>query len=283
VSELLRGQERLEKARDRLSSGQQLQQPSDAPGEIAALLRARSEVAALTRRQGNIDANLPAMRATEAALGEITSALREARTLTLQARNATASEDQRATLAAQVGLIADRIRDLANSRVNDRYLFAGTRTDAEPFAAGPPVSYTGNDAALSLSLTASGALPMNVSGEALRNARGTTDLFGDLEALEAAVWAGDAGGMGAGLGALDEDLSHVVRLRADMGARLQYVDLAREQTADRLLGAQERRSRIQDADLASAALEYASAESAHEAILASAARLEQQSLLDYLR
>jgi len=282
LGEMLRGQERLEAARERVSSGRRIQDPSDAPNDIAELLRVRAQVAELSRRQDGIDATLPGMKATEAALGDLSAALREVRTLTLQARNGTASAEQHGVLADQVGRIADRARDLANTRVNGRYLFAGTATDGEPFSAGPPVTYAGNDRSLTLSVLEGTLFATNVSGETLRNTRDGTDLFGNLEQLEAVIRAGDADGMGAALTALDADLEHVVRQRADMGARLQYVQLARERIGDGVLAARERQSQLEDVDLAAAVLEYSTAENAHEATLAVAGRIGRPSLLDYL-
>src|SRR5262249_13840565 len=126
-------------------------------------------------------------------------------------------------------------------------------------------------------------LTTNVTGEALRNTGGGADLFGDMDALEAAVRSGDDAGMAAGLTALDDNLSHTVALRADLGGRMQYVDLAKQRLADRLLDAQQRRSDLQDADLSEAVLEYQSAQNAQQATLAMAGRMDSPSLLDYLR
>ncbi|HEV8632364.1 MAG TPA: hypothetical protein VGV61_18765, partial [Thermoanaerobaculia bacterium] len=129
IAELLRGQERLEDTRDRVSSGRRIQDPSDAPNEIAELLRTQSHAAELTRRRDATDAALVPMKAAESTLGDLSTALRQVRTLTLQARNASTSADQRQLLADQVQQIAGRVRDLANTQVDGRYLFAGTATD----------------------------------------------------------------------------------------------------------------------------------------------------------
>src|SRR5262245_458023 len=134
IAELLRGEERLDQTRDRVSTGRRIENPSDAPGDIAELLRTQSHVAELTRRQSATDGALVSMRASEAALGDVSNSLRQARTLALQARNGTVSADQRQVLADQIEQIAGRVRDLANTQVDGHYLFAGTNTDTAPFA-----------------------------------------------------------------------------------------------------------------------------------------------------
>jgi flagellar hook-associated protein 3 FlgL len=85
------------------------------------------------------------------------------------------------------------------------------------------------------------------------------------------------------MGGLHADLDNVISLRADLGARAQYVEWVRQRASDDLLAAQGPQSQLQDADLAAAILDTKAAENAHEATLAVAARLGQTSLLDFLR
>lgn len=288
IAEILQGQERLEAARDRVSSGRRIQRPSDSPAEIAELLRARTLVADLEQRRATADAFLPHMRASEMALGEIAGAVREIRILALQANNGTISPEQRLTLGEQVQRLRDRVRDLANTRISGRYLFAGTNTLTEPFTAGEPISYTGNTAPIQASLFDGGLLDVSVTGDALLNRRdlagsGSTDLFQNLFAVETAVRSGDNKQIAAGLTALDEDLHHLLRLRGDMGARIQYVEAMRRRIEEDLLAAKQRQSDLEDVDLAAAILEAGTAETAHEARLLAASPRHRTSLLDYLR
>jgi len=282
IDALLRQQERMEEARDRVSSGRRIARPSDAPGEIGELLRTRGHVAELTRRRDATDAFLPAMRSAEATLGEISGAIREIRTLALQANSDTTSETQRESLAEQVRRLRERVRDLGNSRMSDRYLFGGTATQTVPFSAGPPVAYQGNDTPLKLNLSGAGLFDASITGDAILNARGGTDLFRNLEALEVAIRAGDNDAIAAGLGAVEEDLTNVVRLRGEMGSRIQYVELIHEQLEDSIVAGRARQSLLEDADLAQAVVEATSAETAHEATLLVAGRMQNTSLLDYL-
>src|SRR5258707_4293818 len=87
TAEILQVEEKLSRAQDQVSSGLRVQRPSDAPDQIADLLRTRSEVASLTRRRDGADAALSSMQASESALSSMSDALREARNLTLQANN----------------------------------------------------------------------------------------------------------------------------------------------------------------------------------------------------
>jgi flagellar hook-associated protein 3 FlgL len=283
LADILRGQERLEQARDRVSTGRRIHRPSDSPNEIADLLRVRANVGELARRRDSADSTLPSMRSSASALQGMTDLLREARTLTLQAVNASTNLDQQKILAGQLDQIQGRLRSLANTRTDGRYLFAGTNTDTEPFAAGPPVSYTGNASSQEITLAAGIPFATSVTGETLLNSRGATDVFRNLDALAAAMRAGDTTAMRSSLQELDNDLNNVIRLSGDMGSRIQYVDLMRQQLDENLTAAKGRQSQLEDVDLAEAIIEAKTAEHAQEAALAMAGRIDQPSLLDYLR
>jgi flagellar hook-associated protein 3 FlgL len=283
IADVLRGQEQLEQARDRVSSGKRIVRPSDSPGEIADLLRTQASAAELTRRRAAADAWTPSMKAASSALQGMTDTLWDVRTLTLQAINSTTNDDQRKVLADQVDRLQARLLTLANTQVDGRYLFAGTNTDTQPFSAGPPVTYTGNDVPQEVSLTVGTPFATSVTGETLLNPRGGTNLFANLSTLSAAIRSGDTAGMSAGLDELDGDVNNVIRQNGDMGARLQYVDLLRQQADENLTAAQGRQSQLQDVDLAEAIIDATTAEHAQQAALAMAGRLDQPSLLDYLR
>jgi len=234
-------------------------------------------------QRAGADAALPTMQASDAALGNIATALQQARTLTQQANNSTISADQRQTIAGQIAQVQSQILSLANTQVDGRYIFAGTKSDAAPFTAGPPVTYTGNNTPLELSLAAGAQFSISVPGQALLNARAGTDLFQTLTALESAVRSGDAQGMATGLSTLDDDLNNVTRQQADIGAREQYVQMLRQQSDANLTATQSRQSQLENVDLAAAILDEKTAENANQAALAMAGRVGQISLLNYLQ
>jgi flagellar hook-associated protein 3 FlgL len=120
TAESLRGQERLEAARTRVSTGKRIGRPSDSPQEIGELRRVRSEAAALERVRAGTETALPHMRAAETALGEMTALLRDVRCAALQAISGSADPEAREVLAAQVGRLRARLTDLGNTQFAGR-------------------------------------------------------------------------------------------------------------------------------------------------------------------
>src|SRR4051812_25688275 len=93
VALMLQGEERLQNAIDRVTSGQRISRPSDDPAHIGELLRTRSGISALTRRQASVDTALPFMQGSESTLGQISSMLLQVKSAALQANTATIGAD----------------------------------------------------------------------------------------------------------------------------------------------------------------------------------------------
>lgn len=283
LANLFRSQQRLETAQEQVSSGKRIQRPSDSPTEMKELLKTRSSLGGLDRRNDALNASLPNMKGAETALGDMASALREIKTQALQAKNASTGPEQRIALADQIGRLAGRVRDLANSSQGGQRFFSGTATEAEPFPQADPIIYAGSPNALQAEVGDDAMLDVSLPGDRLLNARGDTDLFQNLKDLEAAVRSGSTAQIGEGMDALDADLSNVTRLRGDMGAKLQYVELSQSRISTQKAALEKSASDIENVDFAESVLNAKSVETAHEAALAMAGRIGGTTLLDYLR
>ena len=282
-ADILRGQERLEHAQSQVSSGVRITKPSDAPGQISELLRVQSEIAAKGALNSSIEAVMPIAKTTDSALADITNNLRQLRSVANQAINGATNADQRAVLAGQVGQIIEAIRFATNTSLGGKYIFAGTASDQAPFQPGPPVTYNGNSNPLTITLTGGQPFAYAISGTQIVNARGSTDLFSNLSSLQTAISTGDTAGMQTAALEVDHDSSNIVRLRADMGSRINYLDHTSTQLADGIIAAQQRESDLKNVDMAEAILDEKTAETTQQATLAIAANIGNPSLLDYLR
>lgn len=284
LTELRQNEARLEEAQSRVSTGVRLQRPSDNPGATAQLLRINTRIAEREQRRAAAAETLPLMRASESALGQIATALQSARMAGLQAANAaTVAPEQRAALAAQVRQALQQVTALANTRVDSRYVFAGTLTDTAPFSTDGAATYAGNDASLVAGVAGDRPFAVSVTGEALRRSGEGTDLFANLESLAQAIERGEMAAQNEARARVEADWSRTLQLRGDMGARIGYVEMAAQRLDDELGALRERQAGLRDADLAEAVIETKTAENARQATLAMVGSLDRVSLLDYLR
>jgi flagellar hook-associated protein 3 FlgL len=108
-------------------------------------------------------------------------------------------------------------------------------------------------------------------------------VFGHLSALSAALRGGDEAGARRAVSDLEADEEASVQVRGEVGGRLREVERRLDTLADDDLAAQEMLSRLEDADLPTAILEYQALQSSLQAQLQTAGRALNLSLFDFLR
>ncbi|MCX7982221.1 MAG: flagellar hook-associated protein FlgL [Syntrophales bacterium] len=135
---------------EKMATQKQVNRPSDDPVGITRILGIRTQQAAVDQYKANISTCESWITMTEAKLNSVNEILVKARELALSQATATASSETRKIAADQVKGIIEELLSLANSRLGDRYLFAGS-TNVEPFSSsvmsasvGAAVSAEGN-------------------------------------------------------------------------------------------------------------------------------------------
>ena len=154
----------------------------------------------------------------------------------------------------------------------------------------PPTSaysYGGTGVRLRQAVAPNVLLDSTVTGAEVLNARvedgEILDLIRTLQTLATALRTDDLETVSNRIGSIDAEIANTGRLRADLGARIQYVELTQDRIEDEILTVRGHLSGIEDTDLAHAAIELAGARQAQEAALAMAASLGRLSLIDFLR
>jgi flagellar hook-associated protein 3 FlgL len=145
LDNLLRHQTELSQAQQQISSGKRVARASDDP---AAAARAERALAGLQRTEANqraLDASRNASTQTESALGDATDLLQQARDALVASGNASYSDAERASLAAQLRNIRKQLLAVANRDDGaGGYLFGGQGSSAPPFVDAPGgVRYAG--------------------------------------------------------------------------------------------------------------------------------------------
>ena len=142
---LTRHQAELNRAQTQISSLKRVNRASDDP---AAAARAERALAGLERTQASqraIDASRNATTQTEAALGDATDLLQQAREALVASGNASYTDAERRSLAAQLRSIRAQLLAVANrGDGSGGYLFGGQGSGAPPFVDAPGgVRYAG--------------------------------------------------------------------------------------------------------------------------------------------
>ena len=289
LADLNRSMERLSGSQRRMSSLKKVEKPSDAPGDLKALLGVKARLADGGRYKANIDSALLSLGDADSRISYISDQLLSAKETLVRAAGAS-SQDTRAVVAEQLENIIKGILSEANSVSGGEYVFAGTASGAKPFeaAAGTDpdgkeriqsVTYSGNGAVRAVDAAPGERAAAAVSGEELA-APGAGGLFENLIALRQAAASGaDTASLQAGL---DASMARLDELQAVLGARQQYLAGLRSRLESEGLDLEARRSSLEDADLAEETLAQARSQTAYQAVLAAAAKRSQLSLINYL-
>lgn len=111
------------------STGLRIQRPSDDPQAIRNLLARKLDDSRFDVQLANINDARSTLNDSVSTLLEVNRFLVRARDIALEGNQSQTPE----ILAEEVGLLIERLVDLANPETNGTYLFSGTSTDQKPF------------------------------------------------------------------------------------------------------------------------------------------------------
>ncbi|MBI3968727.1 MAG: flagellar hook-associated protein FlgL [Chloroflexi bacterium] len=274
---------RVEELESQLTSGKKISRPSDDPPAVVRALAFEAGITAGEQYLRNMDMSLAWLHATDATLESGTQLLQRARELAVQGASDGQSSQQRDAIAGEIDQILEQMVVIGNSSLRGQRLFAGLKTDANPFTlnAGPPttVSYAGDSGQMVREIDSGTTVQINMPGDSF-----LPQVFTALIDLRDDLRAGNSTAVGSSdLGAIDTAMDRLLEVRSDVGARVNRLENAVERQELIQVRLQELLSKTEDVDMAQAISNFALQENVYKASLAAGAKALQPSLLDYLR
>ncbi len=296
ISNLNKTSTEMFRANQTVSSGKQINCLSDDPVGLVTVLDLRSSQAHVEQLERNIAMGKSWLNMGESALTQIEDVLTEAKTLCVQMANATQGATERKNAAAVVEGHFQQILSLANSQVGGRYIFGGTRTDTVPFvynAETDPanVTYQGNATPFSVKIGQSTTVAVGRDGETFLgddaiawddSNDGEDNLFKTLIDLKTALTTNDVEGIQGAISKIDNHQETVRNTISNSGAKIVRLETKENIIQDLKLIYTERKSQLEDADLAEAIIDLKTKETAYQAALSSSSKVMALSLVDYL-
>jgi flagellar hook-associated protein 3 FlgL len=265
---------RLEQATEVASTGVRVGRAADDPG-AAGLLGTRQQTQAradaIAQETGRAADELGLV---DGALQTVSTTLGRARQLAVQFANATYNADQRASGATEVDGLINQVLSALNTKVGNRYVFAGSKDDTQPFdAAG---AYSGDGLVRQVEVAPGVLQDSSVRADvAIKGAGGGVDVLATLQALSAALASNDVAGVQGTLDALDRSTAQVSSARASAGTAMNALDAGTAVAKAASTAEKTAVSHLQDADMADAGTQLALAQRALE----SAVQASSQSFL----
>jgi flagellar hook-associated protein 3 FlgL len=266
---------------NQLNTGKKFSRPSEDPVSAMKGINFRSELNQIEQYQRNTNEATNWFDNTDAALDQINSGVQRIRYLAVQASNGTYGDAELESIRAEVNQIRNDLEDMANTKVNDQYIFNGTHTSTAPIPEGESYA-TFNDANVEIEVASGSMLPINVSGEEVFGS-GEDSLFGVIDSFMEKLSGQSDEPIDETLVQLDDYIDQGISARADLGARMNRLELIENRLSQQEVVATSTLSENEDVNFAEAITKLMTQQSIHQAALSSGARIMQPTLLDFLR
>jgi len=288
LNDLMTNRKRMSDLQEKLSSGYEINRPSDDPGGTATTMQLTSTLSDLDQFKSNSNRAQDWIAATESALNEATETAGRLRELAVQGASGSLTEDSYQGIAEEVEGLVDHLVSLGNTRHAGRYIFGGRKTDEAPFDADKILEadvedldvddiFEGDEGSMIFEVGPGVELEVNVAGD---------EAFSDIimtalevnEALEAA----EPEAVSEQLSEIDTAVDEILSTRARMGGRMNRLELSENRLDELDESVQGVLSNTRDADIAELVMHLATAERAYQTSLQAGSRILPQTLLDHL-
>lgn len=286
---LERVKERLAANQTRITTGNRITRPGDDPTASALILDFGQSIQANTQYLKQADSALSFLKSTEDVVTtaiDQTIRLQELAQRGLAAANTSTGS---AAGAAEVDAIRTNLLALANTQSQGKYLFGGTATQGtQPFT-GPsagPIVYNGNSSTISLDVTSTTSVDINLPGDKVffgaGGALSSTDLFKTVTDLRDGLAASNGPAIQTAINNLKLILDNLNQQQADLGGRQAGLLDLKDMTSGFNVTLQDLQNAQQDTDYTKAMTEFSTDQIIQSATLSTLAKSNQQNLFDYL-
>lgn len=285
---LNRNLNQMEGLQDQLTTGRKINKASDDPVGITYALRYRGELASNEQYQKNADSAHSWLDFNDTVLNQAGDVLKRVKELVVQGSTGTNPQVALDNIRDEIGQLKGQLIDIANSKMNGKYVFNGQTYDKKPYdeaATGFDASAVVTDAGeVSYAVGVGVVLPVNVTGNEVFGNPGESDnVFTVLDNIMASLAAGNHADVSAQLSSLETRTNKVLNAASDIGARVNRVELMQNRLDDLELNLTSMQSNVEDADYEQLLIDSKVNENIYQASLSVGSKVISPSLVDFLR
>lgn len=275
---------------EQITSGKKLTSVGQNPSEGTKLMKYNKQLGQLDDWSKNIETAKDELGQSYDTLGLIQENLQRINELTMQAANSFNSSDSLEAIRSEVEQRTRTIAQLANTKYQDKYIFAGSNTATIPYALDDDLNVTYSGTAQdgnwerNIEISEGVTMPLNINGEEIFGDE-TSGIFATLKELNDALKDPDMDikAISDCLDPIQEGIKNITSAQAVISSRVQRLDATGTINDNVTLGLTQMKSNIEDTDMAEAATQLAMYQTALQASLQAGATIMQQAtLLNYI-
>jgi flagellar hook-associated protein 3 FlgL len=283
LNDLENAANQLNLTQQRISSGKQIQEPSDNPFGTSQALQYDGDLAQNTQYQSNVNDAQGWQSTVDTALTNVNDIVLRARDLVVQGASDTSGPSARSDIASEIDQLVDSLKAEGNTQYSGRYVFSGTQTLTQPYQVGSTNdTYAGNTGTITREIGQGVQVAVNVPGSTIFG-DGTTGLIATLRQISTDLRANNGSALQNGdLTALDTAETAISAQQATVGAMSNRLTSATSRLQQLQQATTQQLSNVQDADMAQTMIDFSTQTAVYQAALKSGAQIIQPSLMDFL-
>ncbi len=293
LADLNQLENRISQTSQQVSSGIRVNQASDDPSAIASILDYQNQIDQITQTQTNLDYANTDVKTADGALQSASSLMNQLVSIAAQGATSTATPSSRTELGQQVQQIEQQLVLIANTTVQGRYIFGGDQPTIQPYT----FDWSSPDGVVANSTPTNTAVIADASGSTIvpgltaqqifdaQNAGGgaaPNNVFAAAYSLGQALLSNDQPGIQNATTAISAAATQVAQSNEYYGNTETWIGQATTDAASRLTNLRTALSGLRDTDVAQAATELQTDQTALEAALAAHASLDNRTLFSFL-
>jgi flagellar hook-associated protein 3 FlgL len=275
TAQLFRQTEQMVKTQEHIISGKRINRPSDDPVEISSVLSYRKSISSLDQYTDNITKAKLHIDTVDDVLGMVSELLREAKEIAYDTDPARRSE-----MADQVAAIRTQVLQMANYEIDGKYLFAGDSTTTQPYDSTTWL-YNGDAGTKDTIIGENMQINIAADGSSIFGPDGG-NVFNILNDLENALNLPDPTAIETQIGRLDSAVDTITTIRARNAGVYKRLEATENHYNYFKVNVQEMLSNTEDANIAEAIINFQVQQTTYESTLATASKIIQKSLIDFL-
>jgi len=294
---LFKNTQLLMKFNERISTGKQINRPSDDPAGMGKVLNYRKTISIVDQYVSNIDRAETQNKITETVLDAVADYIGMTKDI---AMDQSMGSVDRQSAAQQVKSIYDQLMQLANTKSGNVYLFSGNQTDTVPFTRNADtvegtiddydITYHGDDGVFKIIIGEKNHMKINIHGQEVFTGESLDDGVNIFNVLKDLINGLENPDTEAGttqitnqIDLLDKAAAQVNRARTINTGIYERLISTRNYWTDFRVSLEQLLSNIEDADITKAVVDLKNQEVIYEITIASAGEIIQLNLINFLR
>ena len=285
--EIDNSEQALQTAFQQVSTGQRVNQPSDDPAASAAYTQLQTQSANVDQYTTNAESALSQAQTADGVLTSVVSLLNQAVSLGTEGANSTSSATDRKSIATDIQGVLSQVVGLANTTYQGISLFGGTVSGKGAVFTADPNSasgytYNGNSGVNQIAVGDTLTVQANVPGNTVFDSPNASALTA-LSDLQKALTSGTSAEIGTATTEVTTALNHVTEQHTVYGNTINQLTAQETYLSQEKVTLTSSATSLIGIDAATAAENLSQAEVSNSSVLAAAAKVIQNSLLNYLK